>query len=337
MKKNSRKQNLPLVSVFLPTYNHEKFLPECLESIFAQDYTNLEVVCGDDCSTDNTANIMRQYAKKYSKKFLPIYHKTNLGFVGNFNTILAKCTGKYIVFFSGDDVMLPGKITKLVEFMEANAGHAMCYHDLEVFDSKTNSTVCRYSDIARPPGSQVESMLIPGTIVIGPAIIIRSTAIPTGGFNHSLRVLADWMFMIEVAATGKIGYIDMVLSRYRRHYGNISNKKDHYSEYFIGIAILRSKYPQLTQALTKYEGFIFACFMANSFRSEQLDLAFSYAVESLIRGYKPLLLFPLWLASKFRYGLLKRPIDCIISKIFGWLDAYHKDKTLDYKIYQEVK
>ena len=100
MKKNFTKKKLPLVSIFLPTYNHEKFLVECLNSIFYQDYSNIEVICGDDFSTDDTRKIMRLYKKKYPKKFVPIYHSMNLGFVKNFNSILNKCSGKiYYIFF----------------------------------------------------------------------------------------------------------------------------------------------------------------------------------------------------------------------------------------------
>lgn len=332
---NKKKQ--PLVSVFLPTYNHERFLTECLDSIFSQDYKNLRVVCGDDFSEDSTRDIMRKYAKKHSDTFVPIYNKKNLGFVGNFNSILSSCIGKYIIFFSGDDVMLPKKILKLVNFMEANQDHALCYHDLEVFDSATNKAVCKYSDIATPPKNNVESLLKPGTFVIGPSIIIRKSAIPTGGFNPSLKVLADWLFMIESATHGKIGYINEVLARYRRHDNNISNKKSHYPEYFIGMGILRSKYPNLCRSINAYEGFIFTCFMANFIREKKMDLAFVYAKNALFRGYKPHLLLPIWLLSLARFGLIKKVVDVMIIKVFTWLDKRRKVNLTDYKIYQKNK
>ena len=233
--------------------------------------------------------------------------------------------------------MLQGKISKLVKFMENNQDHVMCYHDLEVFDSKTNSKICNYTDIAKPPNTSVEVMLKPGTFVVGPAMIVKSHAIPCGGFNANLNVLSDWILMIEIATKGKVGYIDKVLSRYRRHHNNISNKKDHYNEYFICIGILRSKYPHFISAFTKFEGTVFAGFMVNYFRANKLDLAFLYANEAFIRGYKPLFLLPLWLIGNIRFSVLKKPINFVVLKIFNWIDNWYKQKSINYKIYQQTK
>jgi glycosyltransferase involved in cell wall biosynthesis len=329
--------NQPLVSVFVPTYNHAQFIAECLDSIFSQDYENFEVICGDDCSSDETAIIMGKYEAQYPEKFKGLYNKENLGVTRNCNNILKNCKGKYVIMFSGDDVMLPGKISKLVNYMENNSGCSMCCHDLEVFDNESNKVIGRYSDIATPPGTDAESILQPGVACAGPMYIVRKDAIPAEGFNELLNTISDWLFLIEVAAKGSIGYIPEILTRYRRHHNNLSNRINYYHEYYVAIGILRSKYPFLMNQLTKFEGFIFFGFMVNYLRAEKPELAFACAKESYIRKYKRYLLFPILLVFCFRIGLFRDIIDAIVLKLFRLVDIAYKAKRINYKLYQKKK
>jgi glycosyltransferase involved in cell wall biosynthesis len=336
LKKNSKvKENsFPKVSVFLPTYNHEHFISECLDSIIKQDYPNLEIICGDDCSHDNTPNIVKRYEKLYSNMIVGIYNAKNLGITKNFNKILKKCTGKYIIFFSGDDLMLPGKISKLVNFMEQNPEYVMCYHDLEVFNSETRKKVCNYSDIGKLPSGTAANLLIPGTIVVGPAMIALKDSLPLGGFNETITTLSDWLLLIETATKGKIGFIPEVLSKYRRHFNNISNKKSHYPEYFIAIGILRSKYTYLAKPLSSYEGYVFMGFMVNYLRAKDYDLAFLCAREALIRLCNPHILIPINLIGLFRIRGIKPLIDTCLGYLFRIVDNIRKRRTINYKVYQ---
>ncbi len=102
-------ENLPLVSVAVITYNQKEFLRECIESILAQDYPNLEIVIADDASSDGTQDMLRDYDVQFPDKFVLKLAGRNQGITANSNEAHFACTGKYIAWMGGDDLMLPGK------------------------------------------------------------------------------------------------------------------------------------------------------------------------------------------------------------------------------------
>lgn len=92
----------PLISVIVPIYNVEKFLPDCLDSILCQTYENLEIILVDDGSTDNSAKIMKQYAAQ-DERIKPVSHEKNRGLFAARLTGADIATGKYIAFVDSDD------------------------------------------------------------------------------------------------------------------------------------------------------------------------------------------------------------------------------------------
>jgi glycosyltransferase involved in cell wall biosynthesis len=101
------KQGLPLVSLAIITYNQKDYLRECIESVLSQDYENIEIVIADDCSTDGTQDMLREYDKKYPNKFVLKLSERNQGITANSNLALFACCGKYIAMTGGDDIFLP--------------------------------------------------------------------------------------------------------------------------------------------------------------------------------------------------------------------------------------
>ena len=97
--------NLPLISVIVPVYNIENYLPSCINSIMEQTYKNLEVILIDDESTDSSGELCDNYCIK-DRRFRTI-HQKNQGLSGARNTGLRECTGEYISFIDGDDYIHP--------------------------------------------------------------------------------------------------------------------------------------------------------------------------------------------------------------------------------------
>ena len=91
-----------MISIIIPIYNAEKFLAKCLDSILAQTYKNFEVICVDDCSTDNSLSILEQYAKQYSC-IKVISHKKQKKQGAARNSGLNIAQGKYVTFIDADD------------------------------------------------------------------------------------------------------------------------------------------------------------------------------------------------------------------------------------------
>ena len=114
-----------LISMIVPAYNAERFLGECIESVFKQDYTNWELILVDDGSRDRTYEICVDYAKKDSR--LRVFHNENHGvsYTRNFGMGVAK--GEYLCFIDADDKILPDYITQLINQIKENeADVAFC-------------------------------------------------------------------------------------------------------------------------------------------------------------------------------------------------------------------
>lgn len=117
--------NSPLVSVIIPCYNAEKYVEEAVRSIMNQSYKNLEIIVTDDCSSDNTLMILETLAAEDSR-IKVIKNKENLKIVKSLNNMIEIAQGKYIARMDADDISLPERIEKQVNFMEENPEYGVC-------------------------------------------------------------------------------------------------------------------------------------------------------------------------------------------------------------------
>lgn len=242
-----KQTNSPLVSVRVVTYNQKSFIKECIESVLAQDYKSFEIVVSDDGSTDGTQEVLKEYKNKYPDVFKLALSDTNRGVTKNINSGLRLCEGKYIAGLGGDDLMLPGKLSKQVEYMELNPDCTICYHNLDVFDSKTNKTIRFFNSKNKISGGLKESIKY-GTFNGACSNLIRASKMPKSGFNENLPVAADWLCWVETLANGgTIDYIDEVLGRYRIHENNVTRKEDFITQgeidHLASCQIILAKYP----------------------------------------------------------------------------------------------
>ncbi len=225
---------LPLVSIAIITYNQREFLRECIESCLEQDYQNIEIVIADDGSTDGTHDMLNAYNEKYPGKFVLRLSRENQGITKNSNLAHFACSGKYIAWMGGDDLMLPGKISTQVKFMEKNPTCAICYHDLVVFDSKTGCKTYLFSEKNKPREGGVADITKYGCFNGACATFIRKNKAPKNGFNELLPVASDWLYWIECLATGgEIRYINSILGKYRRHDLNVTKKHVNITQNYI--------------------------------------------------------------------------------------------------------
>ena len=108
----------PLISVLVPCFNVEKYLVECLDSIVAQSYKNLEIICLNDGSTDSTLDIIKSYASK-DERFV-VVDKSNSGYGASMNIGLKKATGEYLAIVESDDYIEPTMFEDLLKAMQDN-------------------------------------------------------------------------------------------------------------------------------------------------------------------------------------------------------------------------
>lgn len=108
-----------LVSVIMPVYNAEKYLEETLDSVLNQTYEDIEIICVDDMSSDGSRDILGKYKEK-SKKIKTIYLTENAGVANARNVAIQNAEGRFIAFLDSDDVWIPEKISRQINFMLDN-------------------------------------------------------------------------------------------------------------------------------------------------------------------------------------------------------------------------
>ena len=130
-----------LVSVIMPSYNTSDFICETIESVLKQTYTNWELLIVDDCSTDNTDEVVRSFLSDNRIKFFK--NEKNSGAAVSRNRALREAKGKWIAFLDSDDLWMPDKLAKQISFMEKNGYHFSYtnYAEIDTEDHRKGITV----------------------------------------------------------------------------------------------------------------------------------------------------------------------------------------------------
>jgi glycosyltransferase involved in cell wall biosynthesis len=203
--------NKPLISVVMCTYNGEDFLKEQLDSLLTQTYRPLEIIISDDCSTDNTAAILKSYSHHEVLKIF--YQQDNLGPVRNFEFAALQATGSHIAFSDQDDIWMPHKIQRLYD----NMGEAsLVYSDSELVDENGGALNIKLSDLKHmysgndSRGFILYNVVWGHTMMVSKALLQQSLPIPTD-IPHDI-----WL-AFKAVTLNCIVYVDEVLAKYRQH------------------------------------------------------------------------------------------------------------------------
>ncbi len=204
-----------LVSIIMPSYNTEKFISETIDSVLTQTYTNWELIIVDDCSTDNTDEVVKSFLSDDRIKY--IKNEKNSGAAFSRNRALCEAKGKWIAFLDSDDVWLPEKLEKQIAFMEKNDYHF----------SYTNYI-------------EIDEFSIPnGRVITGPKKVTRH-----GMYNYcwmgcltvmydaetigliqiaDIKKNNDYAMWLKVCKKSDCYLLDETLAKYRKRGGSISN------------------------------------------------------------------------------------------------------------------
>ena len=202
----------PLVSIALCTYNGAAYLGQQLDTLVAQTYQNLEIVVVDDCSTDNTWDILSGYSTRYPQ-FKVYKNEYNLGFVKNFERAATLCTGELIALCDQDDLWLPEKIELQVNTIKDNI---LVYHDSEFIHEDGTSMGKKVSDRMNFYGGDKPEAFLFFNCVSGHTILMKrellNEALPLKqGYFH------DWWLAYVATNMGTIDFIAQCLVKYRQH------------------------------------------------------------------------------------------------------------------------
>lgn len=212
-------KNLPLVSVVVPCYNHEKYVKETIESIINQTYKNIELIVIDDGSKDNSVQVIQELADKYGFTFI---HRPNKGLSATLNEGIRLSKGKYFSAIASDDILMLEKIEKQVTFMEENSEYGMCYGKILYFENTIKNT-SEYPN-SNKEGWVFNDLLNYGCFIPAPSTFMKKEVFENvGGYDESLWI-EDWDMWLRIAQKYQVGYIDEYFAYYRKHDTNISSQ-----------------------------------------------------------------------------------------------------------------
>ncbi|BDU23580.1 glycosyltransferase family 2 protein [Flavobacterium sp. GSB-24] len=214
-----RNNELPLVSIIVPAYNHEKYIENCIDSIINQSYKNIEVIIINDGSTDRTLSKLSSY-KNFEQ--VKIINQENKGLCKTLNLGLSLTKGKYISILASDDYLINDKLEKQVAFLEYNPQYGMCCAKAyEVDDAGKNlGTVGAVVDENE---LSFQNLLDGNKIAILTALLKSNVFDEVGGFDEGLY-MEDWDMWLRVSNKYKIGFLNEFVAYYRKHETNISSK-----------------------------------------------------------------------------------------------------------------
>jgi len=212
-------RNIPKVSVAMVTYNHDKYIAQAIESVLVQatDF-QVELVIGEDCSTDGTRAIVKQYADQYPNLIRALFRERNLGAYGNYSNVISTCAGEYIAYLEGDDFWIdPEKLTRQVELLDANPAMSFCFHRVIEFDESQGKEcgILPSEDLRDFPDPAEE--LIRRNFIHSNSQMLRRSMIPVFDREFENLRLGDWPTSIMMALNGKIGFLPQKMAVYRRH------------------------------------------------------------------------------------------------------------------------
>jgi glycosyltransferase involved in cell wall biosynthesis len=205
----------PKVSVCVVTYNQEKYIRQCLQSIVDQETDfEFEVLVGDDCSSDNTRDILKSFAEKYPKIIKPIYQEVNLGAgCQNYLSIHRAAIGDYVAHIDGDDQCLPNRLASQSQFLDQNPDCIAVVHQLSKMDSDGKPLPGLWPEKFERAKYQLADMVTAHPAFGHSSLMYRNGAYADLSYQ-TLPQFIDFYLYVHLAVQGKIGALAQVLGKY---------------------------------------------------------------------------------------------------------------------------
>jgi glycosyltransferase involved in cell wall biosynthesis len=215
----------PHVTFVVPTYNLARFLPECLESIFAQTFEDFEVLVMDDCSPDAERDVVRLFD---DPRLRYVRHPENVGHLRNYNEGIRLANGRYLWLISADDrLRRPYVLERFVKALDTHPEASFVFCPV-VHLENAGETTCsgwREGSDRHLNGHSFLETLIRTNCLPTPAVMARTTAWrAAGGFPLDLPHAGDWYLWCVFALEGDVVALDEPMVNYRLHGANMHSE-----------------------------------------------------------------------------------------------------------------
>lgn len=220
--KSNTAAKTPTVSVCIASYNHAEYLGEMLDSVLAQTYKDFEVIVVDDGSTDNSLQILEDYARRFDNvKVFTHPNRENRGISATANLAISKAQGEFVSFIGSDDVWYPDIMELQLRAFRKDPGVGLVYGRSYLISKNGEMRDGIFGrDITQSP-SPLEELVAENVMPALTIMVKRECMDQFGGFNENL-VYSDWELSIKVLSRFKAAFVDKPLGKYRIHDRNTS-------------------------------------------------------------------------------------------------------------------
>lgn len=233
----------PLVSVLIPSWKHERYIRECIESVMLQNYSPMELLVIDDASPDGTLQVAESLRPQCEARFVRtvMLSKEKGNMAASCNMGLSMAQGEYIYLLASDDAAEPDAVKELVEVLESRRDCVLAVGDSSFMDEEscrvgwddqqnnvpleqaTFKTFGAFLGLNGSCRNVVEfgsyRSLLEGNYIPNGYLMRKSALLAAGGYNTSV-LLEDWYMNLQLAKLGGMVYLPKILFRYRWHHSN---------------------------------------------------------------------------------------------------------------------
>lgn len=205
----------PLISVVMPAYNARRYVAEAIESVLGQTFTDFEFLIIDDGSTDETGQILKDWGTRDTR--IRVISQSNSGVGAALNAGLAQARGKYVARMDSDDVCLPQRFQKQVDYLEQTPDCVLVGSRVLMIDS--DGAPLFEMESVQTTHEQIDQLLMEARwSIVHPAVMMRTSAVrQVGGYNNELVPVEDHDLFLRLAEVGKLANLPEVLLKYRKH------------------------------------------------------------------------------------------------------------------------
>jgi len=207
----------PELSIIMPVFNREEYVEEAITSLLSQTYSDFELIIIDDASTDNSLQIISSFSDPRVRIFK---NAQNHGIVFSRNKGLQMARGKYIAPFDSDDISMPDKFRKQIDFLEANPDFGMVGCWVKLIDDK--SELLKKKWILKSKPESIPAKLMFRNFFAQPAVVMCREAIPKGGYVEGYNIGEDYRMWVDIVKNHKAYNLPEYLVKCRVHDENIT-------------------------------------------------------------------------------------------------------------------
>lgn len=224
------------ISIITASYNYENYIKETVQSVLSQTYNDWEMIIVDDCSTDNSVNVIKSYNDERIKLFV---NEKNLGLKETLKRGIKEASSDWIVFLESDDVLAPDYLAKKVEIAQKYNDINLIFNDCEFFGDEER--VKAFEQALKKTRSLLQNQSYPkkmlydfyqsNKIFTFSSVMAKRSHLLKVNFNPKLDYLIDWHLWIQLSSLGKFYYLPEKLTKWRLHKNSYINSSTYKSPF----------------------------------------------------------------------------------------------------------